>query len=524
MKVELGVSLHDFIEIRAVAGVRQYFPVQLLEHRYVRRFGALRGQLGGDALQNETGLDQVAHGAETHLRNQVSAPRDRFEQLLVVEAIASLAKGSPADAEARQDVGLGKKSSFGELTAENSLLEDAVGLFGERAASVGALTISRHDSNDTIYSGYIVDMKLVPPYIAAMEPYVPGLAVDDVRRLYGLERAVKLSSNENPLGPSPLALEAMKATLGGVSRYPDGGFALRRKLAERFGVKVENVIAGAGSEGIMADIVRTFLGDDEEVLSSEGTFAGMRVLAQSRGVAFRTVPLRDWRFDLDAIAGAITDKTKLIYLANPNNPTGTIFSRSEFGAFHRHVPAHVLVILDEAYFEYAQDNPAYPDSMHYRWDNVITLRTFSKAYGLAAARIGYGFAHEDLIAMLLKVKLPFAPSTLASAAGIAGLDDREFLHRTLEINASGMRRMMAGLLELGLVPVPSEANFVMVPFATRKRAAEVFEELLRQGVIVRPLDSYGLPLALRITIGTTEENELCLQALQHALRLEPALR
>jgi histidinol-phosphate aminotransferase len=367
-------------------------------------------------------------------------------------------------------------------------------------------------------------MKLVPPYIAALDPYIPGLSPHDVRRLHGVEHAIKLSSNENPIGPSPRALDAMRAALAGVSRYPDGGLGLRRKLAERFDVKVENVIAGAGSEGIMADIVRTFLCDDEEVLSSEGTFAGMRVLAQSRGVAYRTVPLRDWRFDLDAIAGAITEKTKLIYLANPNNPTGTIFSRRELNTFHKCVPAHILVILDEAYFEYAQDNPTYPDSMHYRWDNVITLRTFSKAYGLAAVRIGYGFAHEDLIGMLLKVKLPFAPSSLASAAGISALEDREFLHDTLEMNAAGMRRMMEGLRELGLAPVPSEANFVMVPFATSERAAQVFQELLRQGVIVRPLDSFGLPLALRITIGTTGENELCLQAMQHALRLEPAMR
>jgi histidinol-phosphate aminotransferase len=367
-------------------------------------------------------------------------------------------------------------------------------------------------------------MGLVPANIAAMEPYVAGLSIDEVRQRFGLAHAVKLASNENPLGPSPLAVEAMKAVLSGMGRYPDGGLALRRKLAQRFGVKVENVIAGAGSEGIMADIVRTFLDDEDEVLTSEGTFIGMRVLAQGRGVAYRTVPLRDWHIDLEAIAGAITQRTKLIYLANPNNPTGTIFPRREFDAFHKQVPERVLIILDEAYFEYAHDNPLYPDSMHYRYDNVITLRTFSKAYGLAGVRIGYGFAQEDLIAMLLKLKLPFEPSALASAAGLAAIDDGEFLHRTLESNARGMRYLTASLRRMGFCPVPSEANFVMVPLETAERAKGLFDALLRRGVIVRPLDSFGIPAALRITIGTTEENEVCVQALETITKLELAAR
>jgi histidinol-phosphate aminotransferase len=363
--------------------------------------------------------------------------------------------------------------------------------------------------------------ELVPPYIAALQPYVTGMSIEEARARYGLERVVKLASNENPLGASPLAVAAMQAALSGSYRYPDGGLALRKKLAERFGVKLANVIAGAGSEGLMADIMRTFLCDDDEVLTSEGTFMGMRVLAQSRGVAYRTVPLREASYDLPAMAAAITEKTKLIYLANPNNPTGTIFSSAEFDAFYARVPARVLIILDEAYFEYAQDNPRYPDSMHYRYDNVITLRTFSKAYGLASVRIGYGFAHEDLIAMLLKVKLPFEPSGLASAAGLAALDDHEFLQRTLETNARGLRQMTVALSDLGLRPVPSEANFIMVRLASPERAAALAEQLLRAGVIVRPLGPFGLPACLRITIGTTEENELCLSALQQILSLEP---
>ena len=359
---------------------------------------------------------------------------------------------------------------------------------------------------------------VVPPYIERMEPYVTGLSIAEARRRYHLERVVKLASNENPLGPSPRAVEAIREALPGMHRYPDGGLALRQKLAERFGCKVENVIAGAGSEGIMADIVRTFLCDDDEVLTCEGTFPAMRVLAQSRGVEYRTVPMQEWSFDLAAIAQAITPRTKLIYLSNPDNPTGTIFTRREFDDFYRRVPERVLIILDEAYFEYAQDNPRYPDSMHYRYDNVITLRTFSKAYGLASIRAGYGFAHQDLIGMLLKIKLPFEPSGLASAAALAALDDREFVHRSLANNALGKLRLSAALERLGLHPLPSEANFVMLPLPSPEQAEELFQALLREGVIVRPLRFFGLPHCVRITVGTPEENEFCLSALERVLK------
>src|SRR5262249_21878090 len=199
-------------------------------------------------------------------------------------------------------------------------------------------------------------------------------------------------------------------------------------------------------------------------------------------VAFRTVPYRDWHYDLKALAQAITAHTKIIYLANPNNPTGTIFTRHEFDEFYRHVPERVLILLDEAYFEYGRHNPRYPDSMHYRYDNVITLRTFSKVYGLAGLRVGYGFAHEELIAHLHKVKLPFEPSGLAEVAGMAALDDKEWLHRTLELNARGMRELMETLPSLGLNPIPSEANFVMVPLESAQAAKEMFEALVRRGV------------------------------------------
>ena len=210
-------------------------------------------------------------------------------------------------------------------------------------------------------------------------------------------------------GRRRLAVEAMKRSLHGLNLYPSGGLDLRRVLAEKFDLKTENVIAGSGSEGIMSNIIRTFLCDEDEVLTTEAAFIGFQVLAKSRGVTYRTVPYRNWHYDLAGLAREINERTKIVYLANPNNPTGTIFSKHEFDDFYRHVPERVLIILDEAYFEYAKDNPRYPDSMHYRYDNVITLRTFSKIYGLAGVRIGYGFAHQDLISNLLKVKLPFEP-------------------------------------------------------------------------------------------------------------------
>lgn len=359
-------------------------------------------------------------------------------------------------------------------------------------------------------------MPLVPPYIASLKPYVPGRSAEQVLREYGVANAAKLASNENPLGPSPKAVEALLKETGRLNLYPEAGLRLREVLAASYDVKVGNVIVGNGSEGIMSNIIRTFLCDEDEVLTTEAAFIGFQVLARSRGVAYRTAPYRRWHYDLEALAAAITERTKIIYLANPNNPTGTIFTKSEFDQFYRHVPERVLIILDEAYFEYAKDNPRYPDSMHYRYDNVITLRTFSKVYGLAGARIGYGFAHEELIANLLKVKLPFEPGTLAEAAGIGALGDKEFLHRSLELNARGIGFLTRTLRELGYRAIESDANFVMVEMGGPEACARVTEDLLRRGVIVRPLAAFGLPQCLRISTGTDEDNERCAEALEKA--------
>ena len=357
-------------------------------------------------------------------------------------------------------------------------------------------------------------MPLVPPYIESLRPYEAGRSIEEVQREFGVSRCSKLASNENPLGASPLAVKAIANSVERLNLYPNGGLDLRKVLAREYDLKVENVIAGSGSEGIMSNIIRTFLCDEDEALTTEAAFIGFQVLAKSRGIRYRTVPYHDWHYDLPALAREINERTKIIYLANPNNPTGTIFTRHEFDDFYQHVPDRVLIILDEAYFEYAKDNPRYPDSMHYRYDNVITLRTFSKIYGLAGVRIGYGFAHEELIANLLKVKLPFEPSTLAQAAGIAALSDKEFLHRSLELNARGLKFLSESLRGLGMDVVPSDANFIMVVLSGEEQAQRMAHDLMAQGVIVRPLKSFGLPQCIRISTGTDDDNHRCIETIQ----------
>jgi len=360
-------------------------------------------------------------------------------------------------------------------------------------------------------------MSLVPPYIESLQPYVPGKPIEELRRELGLKHVVKLASNENPLGPSPKAVEEMQRQMRDVHFYPDGGYNLRVLLAKKFNVKTENVVVGSGSEGIMSNIIRTFLCDEDEVLTTEAAFIGFQVLAKSRGVTYRAVPYRDWRYDLPAIARQMNPHTKIIYLANPNNPTGTIFTKEEFDEFYKHVPERVLIILDEAYCEYAKGNPSYPDSMDYRYDNVITLRTFSKVYGLAGVRIGYGFAHKELIGNLLKVKLPFEPSVLAQAAGIGALTDHEFLRRSLELNKAGLQKLTGQLKDLEMNVVPSSANFVMVARESEEAVRFLYQELLKLGVIIRPLKAFGLPHCLRISVGTEEENGVLLASLRKVL-------
>ena len=364
-------------------------------------------------------------------------------------------------------------------------------------------------------------MRSIPSYIESLQPYKAGKPIDEVKRELGLRHVIKLASNENPLGASPSAMEAMKRAMGELHLYPNGGADLRAALAERFNLSAGNVITGSGSEAIMLNILRTFLAPGDEVITTEAAFIGFQVLAHAAGTSYRTVPYRDWRYDLPAIADLVTGRTKLIYLANPNNPTGTMFTEAEFDQFYKRIPSEVLIILDEAYFEYAAADPSYPDSLHYRYDNVITLRTFSKIYGLAGIRIGYGFAHPDLISLMMKVKLPFEPSTLAQAAGIGALGDTEFLTRSTDLNTQGREFLHRSLTGMRLHPVRSAANFIMVPLRSEEEVQSVYQDLLRAGVIVRPLKPFGLPHCLRITIGTPEENAVLVEKLQNIIDRVP---
>lgn len=346
--------------------------------------------------------------------------------------------------------------------------------------------------------------KLVPEYISKLIPYSAGKPIEELAREKGLTQISKLASNENPLGPSPLAIEQIKLGLGNIHRYPDMfAFELKSLLAKMYKLKTSNIILGSGSESILSSICKTFLWPGEEVLTSENTFIGFYIIAQATGPKVTTVPLTtDYKFDLSAIAKKITNKTRVIYLANPNNPTGTFFTKKEFDNLMKFVPDHVLVILDEAYFEFASGQNNFPDSMSYRYDNVITLRTFSKAYGLAGIRLGYGFAHDSLISELTKVKVPFEPNSLAQLAGIGALKDTNHLNATLLNNKKQYERTFPYLEKNGLSPIPSVTNFITFK---SNDPESLFENLLNEGVIIRTLKSNGMPNHLRVSMGSQEE-------------------
>lgn len=377
---------------------------------------------------------------------------------------------------------------------------------------------SSSGANNTRIEQISVPKRLVPPHIEALNAYQPGRPADALKAELGIDRFINLASNENPLGPPKSALDAMRAAMQDVNRYPEsGGFKLRETLAEVYRVKPENVVVGSGSESIMANIVRAFLHGDDEVVTSEGTFIGIYVLVNSQGVKLVKVPLKNYKFDLDAIAESVTEKTKLVYLCNPNNPTGTMFSREEFEAFIKKVPDHVLVILDEAYFEFTMGIAEFPDSMTYRYDNVLTLRSFSKAYAMAGLRVGYGMGHEYLINYVNKVKLPFEPNSLAQVAATVAIKDTTYLGGVLENNDEGMRYLTNEFEHAGWEYVPSSTNFIMLPTESPEKVKKIHEALLREGVAIRPLVAFGLPHCFRITIGLPDENEACVKALKKVM-------
>ncbi|OFZ51398.1 MAG: histidinol-phosphate transaminase [Bdellovibrionales bacterium RIFOXYB1_FULL_37_110] len=349
--------------------------------------------------------------------------------------------------------------------------------------------------------------ELVPPYIQNLKPYQAGKPATELARERGLTKISKIASNENPLGPSPYAIKAMTQGLWDLHQYPDmHAYQLKSMLSDLYKLKKENIILGNGSEGIMANIFRTFVRPGDEILTSEKTFIGFFVLASGSGSKLITTPLtEDFRFDVKKIAAQIHQNTKIIYIANPNNPTGTYITKEEFDYLMKFVPSHTLVILDEAYFEFAQGKEDYPDSMDYRYDNVITLRTFSKAYGLAGIRVGYGFAHEYLIGNLTKIKLPFEPNLIAQLGACAALRDTPHLKKTLKNNEKRYHEAFKFLKKNDLEPIKSVANFITIKTGSEQASNWIFEMLLNRGVIIRPLKANEMSDFLRISLGSKDE-------------------
>ena len=364
--------------------------------------------------------------------------------------------------------------------------------------------------------------ELVPPYIRELAPYVPGKPIEEVERELNMH-AIKLASNENPLGASPLAIAAAQKALAASNRYPDGsGFYLREALAKKHGIPVESIILGGGSTELIDLSARIALVPGDCGVTSYGSFPLYYIAIRATGASFLDVPMHDYQFDLEAIARDLPEETKLIFLANPNNPTGTMFSADNLDTFLSRVPEHILVVLDEAYYDYV-DDPNYSRSIDIvrGGRNLIVLRTFSKVYGLAGLRIGYGIGPAALLAEMNKIRGPFNTSGVAQAAALAALDDTEHVRRSVESNRAGLAQLASGLRNLKIKFVPSVANFLLVIFGTDTEP--LVEELLKHGVIVRPMRWMGFPTALRVTVGTHEENEKFLRALA-AVRASLPLR
>jgi histidinol-phosphate aminotransferase len=360
---------------------------------------------------------------------------------------------------------------------------------------------------------------LVPDYVRNLTVYQAGKPIDELTREKGLTRVSKLASNENPLGPSPFAIKAMTNALWDVHRYPDmNAYMLKKSLSKLYKLKHENIILGNGSEGIMAYIARAFIQPGQEVLTCQNSFIGFSIIIRSVGATLKTVPLtKDYRFDVEGLAKSITDKTKVIYICNPNNPTGTYITKKEFDVLMSHVPNHVLVILDEAYFEFAAGKEDYPNSMDYRYDNVLTLRTFSKAYGLAGIRIGYGFGHEDLIANLAKVKLPFEPGLIAQMGAAGAIHDKPHLRRTIINNQRRYKETFDFLTKHGFNPIKSVANFIAFKTGSGEASAYMFDKLLDHGVIIRQLKANEMPDYVRVSLGKKSEMGHFFKAMEEIL-------
>lgn len=354
----------------------------------------------------------------------------------------------------------------------------------------------------------------VHPDIAALSPYVPGKPIEELQRELGLTRVIKLASNENALGPSPKALAVITDAIATLHRYPDGGaFRLREALADRWKVTSDHIILGNGSDEILGLLARTFLSPGDEAVMADHTFVIYKMEVTAAHGKAVTVPLKQWRHDVTAMADAITARTRLLFLCNPNNPTGTMISAEEVARLLTRIPEQVVVVFDEAYFEYVRSS-AFPDSMAYvkQGRNAIVLRTFSKIYGLAGLRIGYGVTTPEITNLLNRVRPPFNANSIAQCAALAALKDDEHVAKSRAVNQAGMEQVVKGLAALGLTPVPSETNFVY--FDVGRDGRQVFDALLRQGVIVRHIEGR----MIRVTIGQAEDNQIFLAALARVLQ------
>ncbi len=364
-------------------------------------------------------------------------------------------------------------------------------------------------------------LSLATPGVQRLQPYQPGKPLDELEREYGIRNAVKLASNENPLGPSPQVVATLQALLPELARYPDGnGFALKQVLARKHGVDLAQITLGNGSNDILELVTRAFVTPEHEVIFSAHAFAVYPIVTRAVGARAVVTPAKGYGHDLEAMAAAISGRTRLIFNANPNNPTGSYLAADAMRDFLQQVPSDVLVVLDEAYFEYARD-PAlgavdYPDGSQWldQFPNLVVTRTFSKAWGLAGLRIGYSLSRPQIADLLNRVRQPFNVNSLALAAAEAALADTAHLQAGLAATAQGMQAYIKACAELGLDYLPSVGNFICIKVGD---GLQVYEALLREGVIVRPVANYGMPEYLRISIGTMEENTRCIAALQKVL-------
>jgi histidinol-phosphate aminotransferase len=360
--------------------------------------------------------------------------------------------------------------------------------------------------------------ELFRPAIAGLVPYEPGKPVEEVQRELGLERVVKLASNEGPFPPFPAALEAMDRAARELNRYPDGGaWALRSALAAHHDVRFEEIVIGSGADGVIDLLSQAILDPGDEIVCGWPSFPSYVLDAAKLGAVVQRVPLRDHTYDLDGLLAAIGPRTKLVYVCHPNNPTGTGNPRAELLSFFERVPGHVLTVLDQAYFEYI-DDPDYADGIEEVFKEgrrVVVLRTFSKIYGLAGLRVGYGVAPEDVVVATSKVRRAFDVTATAQAAAVASIGQADELGRRRAANAAGRARLENALRGHGLEPAgPALGNFVFVDVGDGRA---LFERLLREGVIVRPLASFGAPEAIRVSVGTEDENAFFATALGHVL-------